>query len=278
MSFIKSGVIGHPIAHSKSPLIHNYWMDVYNCEGSYEAIDITPENLAAELKRLIDEGYAGFNVTVPHKEAVMTLCDEVDDLARAVGAVNTVVIEDGRMLGTNTDVSGFVQNLRNASRNFGYSWGIENGPVLILGAGGAARAAVYGLLKDGAPEIIIANRTRAKAEEFIKFDPSVIRVIDWEERSEALAQANLVVNTTALGMGGKGDLEMDFSLANPDILVHDIVYNPLYTGFLKDARDHDLRVLSGIGMLLFQAQPAFEAWFDVHPEVTQTLEDLVLGA
>lgn len=275
--FIKAGVIGFPIHHSKSPLIHNHWISVYHCAGSYDAIEIAPDDLESGIGRLIEKGYAGFNVTVPHKQKIMQFCEDIDPVAREVGAVNMVTIRDGLLYGANTDVFGFTENLRIAARNFGYSWTMENGMALILGAGGAARAAVYGLLKEGTPEILIANRTKEKAQELASLDPSIIRVIDWEDRSHALRHANLAVNTTSLGMSGKGTLDMDFSAANPDILVHDIVYNPLYTDFLKAAREHDLRVLTGIGMLLYQAQPAFEEWFDVMPEVTQLLENKVLA-
>lgn len=275
--FIRTGVIGYPITHSKSPLIHNHWINVYNCQGEYKTIEIAPENLQAGVQALIDEGYGGFNVTVPHKQAIMDLCEEVDDTAQKVGAVNTVVIRNGQLYGSNTDVYGFTENLRVASRNFGFSWTIDNGAALVLGAGGAARAVVYGLLKEGVEEILISNRTKEKADELVRLDPSSVRAVNWDERSSYLRSANLVVNTTSLGMSGKGSLDMDFSAANPEILVHDIVYNPLYTDFLKGAREHDLRVLTGIGMLLYQAQPAFEEWYDVIPEVTQALENKVLA-
>lgn len=276
--FIKTGVIGHPISHSKSPIIHTHWIDTYHCNGAYEAIDIAPENLQSGVQKLIDEGYRGFNVTVPHKRAIMNLCADMDANARTIGAVNTVTIENGQLFGQNTDAYGFIENLRNASRNFGFSWAIEHGPAVVLGAGGAARAAVYGLLREDVPEIILANRTREKALEIAKLDPSRVRVVDWTERSNVLSGVNLLVNTTSLGMAGQGDLDMDFTRAHEDMLVHDIVYNPLYTDFLRGARDEDLRILTGIGMLLYQAKPAFEEWYDVTPEVTQILEDRVLAA
>jgi shikimate dehydrogenase len=276
-NFIKTGVIGHPISHSKSPVIHNYWIDVYRCKGAYEARDIAPDALAEGVQGLIDEGFAGFNVTIPHKQAIISLCHEIDDLAEKVGAVNMVEIRNGLLYGSNTDVYGFIENLRAAARNFGFSWTIENGPALVLGAGGAARAALIGLLQEGVEEIILTNRTLEKAQALAALDPSRIRVVDWAQRSEGLERINLAVNTTALGMGDADGLEMDFSRANPDILVHDIVYNPLYTQFLKDARAHDLRVLMGIGMLLYQAQPAFEAWYGVIPEVNAALEEKVLA-
>jgi shikimate dehydrogenase len=274
---IKAAVIGHPIAHSKSPLIHGHWIKTYRCDGSYEAIDIAPEDLKTRVAELVAAGYRGFNVTIPHKQSIMALCETLDDTARAVGAVNTVLIENGVLHGINTDVFGFIENLKNASRNFGYSWSLDNGPALILGAGGAARAAIYGLLQENVPEIIVCNRSPDKAQALCDLGPGIVRMIPWAERENCLSFCNLVVNTTALGMSGKDPLEIDLQTTKPDALVHDIVYAPLYTDFLRQARDYDLRILTGIGMLLHQARPAFESWFGLLPEVTGQLEDLVLA-
>lgn len=274
--FIKTGVIGHPISHSKSPIIHEYWMSVHSRQGSYEAIDIAPDELEQGVQKLIDEGYAGFNVTVPHKQSIMKFCHEIDDLAEKVGAVNTVSIRNGLLYGTNTDVFGFAENLKKASQSFGFSWVCENGPAVVLGAGGASRAVIHGLLSENAPEILIANRTPEKAQELVAIDPSIIKAISWDERSNVLGQANLLVNTTSVGMNDEGDLGINFENANEDMLVHDIVYTPLYTKLLKEARAYDLRVLTGIGMLLYQAQPAFEEWHDVFVEVNESLENRVL--
>lgn len=276
--FIKTGVIGYPISHSKSPIIHNYWIAVNSCNGEYHAIPIVPEKLKEGVQLLINEGFKGFNVTVPHKQAIMEFCHEVDPLAREVGAVNMVTIRNGLLYGSNTDVFGFAENLKTASKNFGFSWMAESGSAVVLGAGGAARAVLHGLIKENVPEILITNRTPEKAQALVAIDPSRIRAIAWEDRSRVLSNANLLVNTTSVGMNDVGDLEMDFSEANEDMLVHDIVYAPLYTKLLKDAREHDLRVLTGIGMLLHQAQPAFEEWYDVFVDVTPELEDRVLSA
>lgn len=276
--FIKTGVIGHPVGHSKSPIIHNYWMSVHGCDGSYDKIEIVPDDLKDGVQRLVDEGYKGFNVTVPHKRAIMGLCHEIDHIAEKVGAVNMVTIRNGLLYGSNTDVFGFAENLKKASQSFGFSWMAENGSAVVLGAGGAARAVIHGLIKENVPEIIIANRTPEKAQDLVAIDPSLIRTIAWEERSNVLSNANLLVNTTSVGMNDEGDLGMDFSAAHEDMLVHDIVYAPLYTKLLKDAREHDLRVLTGIGMLLHQAQPAFEQWHDVFVDVTPELEERVLSS
>lgn len=275
--FIRAGVVGHPVKHSKSPLIHNHWIKRYGLSGSYEAIDIAPDDLADRLPALFAAGYAGFNVTIPHKEAVMALCDEVTDIAAKIGAVNTLFKEDGRIIGTNTDAFGFIENLNTAIRHFGFSHTLQNGPAVVLGAGGAARAVVYGLLQEGVPEIIIANRSLEKAEALTESMGSpFIRVVEWEQRSGVLAGANFLVNTTALGMEGQPALEIDLRGASENLLVADIVYSPLMTGLLKQAREYDLRIVTGIGMLLHQARPAFEKWFGLLPDVDEALESLVL--
>ena len=179
--FIKTAVIGHPIAHSKSPLIHNEWLRGHGFQGSYEAIDIEPEALAEGVRALVERGYAGFNVTVPHKIAVMALCDEVDEHARKIGAVNTVTIRDSRLLGTNTDAFGFAQNILSATGQ--ENWSFEAGPAVVLGAGGAARAVVYALLENGVPSITLLNRTREKAEELAKMDARIkVGRLGWAKR------------------------------------------------------------------------------------------------
>lgn len=275
-NFIKAGVVGHPISHSKSPLIHNHWIRKYGFEGSYEAIDIAPDDLTDRLPALFAAGYAGFNVTIPHKEAVLSLCDELTDVALKVGAVNTLYKEGGRIFGTNTDVFGFIENVNTAIRHFGFSHTLQNGPAVILGAGGAARAALYGLLEEGVPEVFIANRSFEKAESLASMDPARVKPIEWDRRSEILEAANFLVNTTSLGMQGQPALGIDLSKAPENLLVADIVYTPLLTDLLKQARDHDLRIVTGIGMLLHQARPAFEKWFGVLPDSDERLEELVL--
>ena len=273
----KAAVIGHPIAHSKSPLIHNHWIKQYGLNATYEVIDIVPEDLAVRVQDLAAQGYRGFNVTIPHKLAIMALCDDVDTLAEQVGAVNTVIVQEGGSLfGTNTDVFGFVENLRGAAHGFGYGWTIAGGPALGLGAGGAARAAVEGLISEGVQEIFVANRTFEKAKDLESMSPVVVEAVEWEHRNSVASRVNLIVNTTSLGMEGQASLEMDLSGCHEDTVVHDIVYAPLYTDLLQQARAHDLRIVTGIGMLLHQARPAFHAWFGVMPDVTEALEDLVL--
>lgn len=266
----RAAVIGHPIGHSKSPLIHNYWINKNSLDANFEAIDIAPENLESEIKRLASEEYAGFSVTIPHKEKILTLCDEVDATAKAIGAVNAVIIKDGKLHGTNTDAFGFIENIRATRPGFDFA----SGPAVVLGAGGAARAVIYALLKEGVPEIRLINRTKTKAEALAT---GPVKVQDWEQRSSALAEANLLVNTTSMGMKGQPKLEIDLSALSRNTLVNDIVYAPLMTDLLRDAEDRGNPIVTGIGMLLHQAAPACEAWFGIKPEVDKELEKLVLS-
>ena len=273
MSFIKCGVIGHPIHHSKSPLIHNHWIAQHGLEGEYKAIDIAPENLKDGVQKLIDEGCAGFNVTIPHKQEIFKLCTQVDDTARAIGAVNTVSIKNGKLHGTNTDAFGFIENVKQSA--FGVDF--AHRPAVVLGAGGAARAVVYGLIEAGAKEIILTNRTIEKAQDVAAMNSAVIKVVPWEKRHEALEGAGLLVNTTALGMTGKEALEIDLAALPTEATVNDIVYAPLMTELLRQAEHRGHQTVTGIGMLIHQARPAFEKWFGVLPDVSADLEKKVLG-
>jgi shikimate dehydrogenase len=268
----RAGVIGQPVGHSKSPLIHNYWIEKHGIDAAYEAIDIAPENLEKELIRLVDEGYAGFNVTRPHKEKVFAVCDSLDELAQAVGAVNTVTIKNGKMNGTNTDVFGFTENIRAARPGFDFT----AGPATVLGAGGAARAVIYALLREGVPEVRVVNRTKNKAQTLAR-DFKRLRVHDWEKRSDVLAESNLLVNTTSMGQSGQPKLEIDLTALPKNAVVNDIVYSPLMTDLLRDCEDRGNPIVTGIGMLLHQARPAFEAWFGVLPNVDAELEKRVLA-
>lgn len=271
--FIKAGVIGYPIKHSKSPLIHNHWISQYGLNGSYEAIEIAPENLKTDVQRLVDEGYAGFNVTIPHKQEILKLCASVDETAKAIGAVNTVVIKNGELHGTNTDAFGFIENVHRSA--FGVDF--VHRPAIVLGAGGAARAIVYGLIQSGARQIIISNRTTDKAKDVAEINIDIVRVAPWEMRGEMLRDAGLLVNTTSLGMSGKEALEIDLAHLPGDAVVSDIVYAPLMTDLLKDAKARGNQIVTGIGMLLHQARPAFEKWFGVLPDVSEELEKKVLA-
>lgn len=270
--FVKTGVIGHPISHSKSPIIHGYWIDKYNLFGTYEAIDFAPDLLKQGVLDLVERGFSGFNVTVPHKVSMMDLCDELTDVAHAIGAVNTVTIQDGRLHGTNTDGFGFIENLKShAPENFSFS-----GKAVVLGAGGAALAIVHALLEEGCDDVLILNRTREKAKDICtKFGGKPIAA-DWSERKSCIQDAALIVNTTSLGMVGQPDLDVDLKDVQSGCLVSDIVYAPLMTDLLLQAQKYDLPFVTGIGMLLHQARPGFELWHGVLPDVTDELEKIVL--
>jgi len=272
MSFVKAGVIGHPIHHSKSPIIHNHWIAEHGLEGDYKAIDIAPENLKAGVDALIAEGYAGFNVTIPHKQEIFKLCAEVDETAKAIGAVNTVVIRDGKLFGTNTDAFGFIENVKREAFGVDFS----HRPCVVLGAGGAARAIIHGLIEAGAQKIILTNRTIEKAQDVASLNNNIVEVAAWDKRSEILDGAGFLVNTTALGMTGKEPLTIDLSALPADATVSDIVYAPLTTELLAQARHGGRQIVTGIGMLLHQARPAFEKWFGVLPDVSAELEQKVL--
>lgn len=272
-AFIKAGVIGYPIHHSKSPLIHNHWIKQYGLNGEYTAIEIAPENLTSSVQDLIAQGFAGFNVTVPHKQAIFKLCDYVDETAQAIGAVNTVIIKDGLLHGTNTDAFGFIENVHQSA--FGVDF--LHRPCVVLGAGGAARAVVHGLIQAGAKKIIVTNRTREKAQDIAVMNPEIISVADWDSRNDILLGAGFLVNTTSLGMSGKEALSIDLSALSEGAVVSDIVYAPLKTDLLKQAEEKGHQIVTGIGMLLHQARPAFEKWFGVLPDVTVELEKKVLA-
>lgn len=268
---IRAGVIGHPIAHSKSPLIHGHWMEKYNIVGDYKVIDIAPDALALGVRDLVRDGYAGFNVTVPHKIAIMELCDEIDATARTIGAVNTVVIEDGKLYGRNTDAFGFIANLKAALPDYAF-----DRPAMVLGAGGAARAVVYGLLQQGVPSVAVCNRSKDKAEVLRDLDDARVSVVDWDDRDQ-LAAYGLLVNTTSLGMKGQPPLDIRLDELPIDAAVYDIVYAPLMTDLLSAAQARGNAIVTGIGMLLHQARPAFEAWTGTLPEVDDALAQKVLA-
>lgn len=268
----QAGVIGHPIAHSKSPLIHSHWLAKYGIAGEYRAYDIAPEDLETGVRDMASRGLSGFNVTLPHKQAIMRLCDFLDETAMKIGAVNTVVVREGGMLeGRNTDAFGFLKNAEESYPDFDWA----SGPAVILGSGGAARAVAFGLQSKGVPEIRVVNRTREHAEKIAADFGG--KAWDWGSRESALDGAALLVNTTSLGMTGKPKLEIGLGKLPETAMVYDIVYSPLETNLLKDARDKGCKTVTGIGMLLHQARPAFAAWFGVMPDVDQTLREKVVG-
>ena len=266
--------MGWPVRHSLSPRLHGFWLEQYGINGSYKAIAVTPDDFTKYLRRLAAEGFAGVNITVPHKEAALAAVDTVDDAARRIGAVNTIVMgADGKLSGTNTDGFGFLENVKEGATNFQPG----QGPTVILGAGGAARAIAVALIDAGAPEVRITNRTQARAETLAKQIGGPIKVIPWQNRNDAMADATLLVNTTILGMQNQPRLEVDLKTLPIAALVTDIVYAPLETDLLKSARVRGNGTVDGLGMLLHQARPGFEAWFGIKPEVSPALREHVLA-
>ncbi len=271
----KAGVMGWPVAHSLSPALHGFWLKRHKIEGSYESLAVPPDRLAGALRALASKGFAGCNLTIPHKEAALPLMEMLDPAARRIGAVNTVTVgPDGALSGHNTDGYGFIENLRAGIPG----WKSSAGPAVVLGAGGASRAILDALIQDGAPEIHLANRHRSRAGELAKIFGATVKVVEWADRARALAKAALLVNATSLGMEGNPPLELDLAALPASAAVCDIVYAPLETGLLKSAKARGLKTVDGLGMLLHQARPAFKLWFGVLPEVTPELRRVVLAA
>lgn len=264
-------VIGWPIEHSRSPLIHGYWLRALGIEGSYTREPVQPAQLAAFLRSLRERGLAGCNVTVPHKEAALALAQERDAAATAIGAANTLWLHGETLCASNTDSYGYMTYLEASAPQ----WSKRDAPVVVLGAGGAARAIVYGFLQAGVARVRVFNRSISRSEDLARHFGSRVEACDWGQRSDAVRDAAVVVNTTTLGMKGAGDPEVAFAAAHPDLVVSDIVYVPLETAFLAAARRSGLATVDGLGMLLHQAVPGFEKWFGVRPQVTAELYDLV---
>lgn len=269
-----SGIMGWPVGHSRSPLIHGHWLARYGVDGAYVPYSVRPEDGAAAMRALATLGFAGSNVTIPHKITAFQTVDARDAAADAIGAVNTIVVqEDGSLSGFNTDAPGLLAHLQASAP----AWRPETAPSAVLGAGGSTRAALFALLAAGAPEIRIANRTRAKADALADAFGPKVKAVDWNERSEMLADVGLLVNTTSLGMDGQPPLDISVDPLPTDAVVYDIVYAPLETPLLAAARARGLVGVDGLGMLLHQAAPGFEAWFGVKPAVDEELRDVVLA-
>ncbi|MEQ1889053.1 MAG: shikimate dehydrogenase [Alphaproteobacteria bacterium] len=269
----RAGITGWPVSHSRSPILHGYWLRKYAIAGTYERIPIAPENFAPEFRALAGKGFAGANVTIPHKQAAMSLCDELDPIARRLRAVNTVVIKDGRFYGSNTDGFGFMENLRvNAP-----GWNPESGAAVIIGAGGAARAVIAALCDAGVKKIHLFNRTRARAEQVAAELGGPIVTGDWTGLETALADCGLLVNCSSLGMRGQPELLLSLQHLAPAALVCDLVYTPLQTPLLAAAAGRGNPTVDGLGMLLHQARPGFAAWFGRMPDVDETLRNLLLA-
>ena len=271
-AFRAAGLIGNPVSQSRSPKLHGYWLERYGIAGAYLPMPVVPENLEAALKGLVALGFVGCNVTIPHKEAAFRLVDRVDPVGQRMGAINLVVAEaDGTLSGYNKDGYGFIENLRDGNP----SWRAELGPAVVLGAGGSARSVAVSLMEEGAPDVRLLNRTRARAEQLAQEFGGVVRVMDWEARHEALDGAALLVNTTNQGMVGQPPLDLRLDALPIAATVCDIVYNPLVTPLLAAAGARGNPVVGGLGMLIHQARPAFKAWFGIDPEATPELRAIL---
>jgi shikimate dehydrogenase len=270
--FLLAGVMGWPISHSRSPKIHNYWLARYGLEGAYVPLAVEPGRLGAALRALPALNFSGCNLTIPHKEAALAIVDELDETAKRVGAVNCVVVEeDGALIGRNYDGFGFTASLRAAAP----MWRADAGPAVVIGAGGAARAVVAGLLDAGATEIRVFNRTPQRAEKLAQDFGAPVAAYRWEKREAGLAGVGLLVNTTNQGMVGQPPLDLRLDALPAEALVSDIVYAPLETPLLAAARARGATVVDGLGMLIHQARPAFRDWFGIMPEATPELRAIV---
>lgn len=265
-----AGVMGWPVGHSRSPRLHGHWIEQYGVNGAYVPLPVAPDDFEQALAGLQAVGFRGVNVTVPHKERAFRACDTLDDDAERIGAVNTITFgPEGTVQGSNTDAFGFMENIRQTAE-----W--PGSIAVVLGAGGAARAVCVALIDVGSTEIRLINRTRERADSLAEEFGAVIRVYDWNNRQDAQLGASLLVNSTSLGMTGQPRLDIDLDALPTSAIVNDIVYAPLETPLLAQARERGNIVVDGLGMLLHQARPGFESWFGVAPAVTPALRRFVL--
>jgi shikimate dehydrogenase len=272
--FKLAGVMGMPVFQSRSPILHNYWIKKYNLKGAYGHFPVQIENVEAAVRGLSALGVAGCNITQPHKLMAMKLMDKLSPMAERIGAINCIVVQpDGSLHGFNNDGFGYIQSLKDVNP----TWRADAGPVVVLGSGGAARAVVISLLDEGAQEIRLINRTRAKADELASVNPSVVKTYEWDERHSALEGAAMLVNTTNQGMYGQPALDIKLDALPKSAMVSDLIYIPLETPLLAAARERGHVTVNGLGMLLNQAIPAFEAWFGVKPEITDELRRAILA-
>jgi len=270
-----AGVIGSPIAHSRSPALFRHWFRQYGVRGHYVPLDVAPDDLETVLRTLPKAGFVGVNVTIPHKIRALEIADVISDRAALIGAANTLIFrQDGKIHADNTDGYGFISNLK----QYAPAWSASSGSAAVLGAGGAARAIVASLLETGAPEIRISNRTRARADALRAEFGARIVVYDWVQAGNMIEGATTIVNTTSLGMTGKQEFRVPLDALTPGATCCDLVYTPLKTKFLTEAEEAGCVVVDGLGMLLHQAVPGFERWFGHRPEVTDGLRDAVLNA
>ena len=269
-----AGVIGHPIAHSRSPALHGHWLRRYGIKGHYVPMDVAPDDLPRVLEAMPRMGFVGCNITIPHKEAILGIADVITDRAALIGAANTLIFrKDGRIHADNTDGAGFVANLRQAVPG----WNPAAGPAAVFGAGGAARAVIAALIEVGVPEIRVANRTRPRADALRSDFGAKVIVQEWVQAANMLDGATTVVNTTSLGMTGKPEFRVPLDALTPGAVVNDLVYAPLRTAFLAEAEARGCIIVDGLGMLLHQAAPGFERWFGTRPEVDEAARQAALA-
>jgi shikimate dehydrogenase len=270
--FLLAGVMGYPVMHSRSPKLHNYWLAKYGLTGTYVPLAIKAEHLRAALRALPALGFSGCNLTIPHKEAALEIVDRIDPLARRIGAVNCVVVAaDGSLMGQNHDAFGYIESVREAQP----AWRADAGPIVVIGAGGGARAVLVSLIDQGAREIRLVNRTPARAKALAAELGGPITALGWEQREVALEGAAMLVNVTNQGMVGEPPLDLALDALPVSALVSDIIYIPRETALLAAARKRGNPTVNGLGMLLHQARPAFHAWFGIMPEVTPELRAMI---
>ncbi|HXL49637.1 MAG TPA: shikimate dehydrogenase [Xanthobacteraceae bacterium] len=270
--FLLAGVMGDPVMHSRSPKLHNYWLAKYGLSGVYVPLAITAGQLRAALRALPALGFSGCNLTIPHKEAALEIVDQIDPLARRIGAVNCVVVAaDGSLEGQNHDAFGYIESVREAQP----SWRADRGPIIVIGAGGGARAVLVSLIDAGASEIRLVNRTLARAKSLARELGGSIMALNWQEREVALEDAAMLINATSQGMVGEPPLDLALDSLPVSALVSDIIYIPRETALLAAARKRGNQTVNGLGMLLHQARPAFHAWFGIMPEVTAELRAMI---
>jgi shikimate dehydrogenase len=270
--FLLAGVMGWPVMHSRSPMLHNYWFKKHGLAGTYVPLAIRPEHLAGALRGLHPLGFAGVNVTIPHKQEAMKIVDEVDALAKSIGAISCVIVKpDGSLAGTNNDSYGFIHALKQEQPG----WRANAGPAVVIGSGGGSRAVCYALAKEGAKEIRLVNRSLARAKGIESEFGGPIKALPWEQRHDALEGIAMVVNATSCGMVGQPALDLRLDKLPKSALAADIIYIPLETPFLAAARARGNRTINGLGMLLNQGRPAWKAWFGIEPEVTAELRALI---
>lgn len=268
-----AGVIGSPVAHSLSPRLHQYWLRKYGIRGYYIPMDIVADDLEDAIAMLPKLGFVGVNVTIPHKEHVLSIADLVTDRAALMGAANTLIFrQDGKVHADNTDGYGFIENLRHGAPD----WNPQSGSAAVIGAGGAARAVLASLLDAGVPEVRISNRTKTRAEALKREFGTRVQVYDWVKAGNMLDGATILVNASSLGMTGKTEMRIPLDALSKDAVVADLVYVPLETKLLAHARSLGCRTVDGLGMLLYQAVPAFERWFGLRPEVDDELRQVML--